>query len=350
MPFIHASCLCLLHSIRGFIFLSLAACVILGGGKNVSAKELRLSTLAMGNSNQFKAFQKAGAEIAAKTDGAVTLKVYPAGISGTGDTLIRKIKLRQMEGGSFTVSEVAQYCPDLNVPSLSFMFNTYEEVDKVFPVLARSFDKALLDNGFVVLGYIETGFAYFMSTKPIATVEDIKQRNIWVQPDDWVAQLELKYFGVTPKTMSIAQATTGLNTGMVDTVVGPFIAAIGLQWFTAVKYIMDVPLVYTYSVILVSKKVFDRLSPEHQTIVKNAFAAQFQEALKKKTREENLAARKVLADKGIQFVRPPESEIQKIIDRMKPSKEAISQKGIMSHGIIGTTLQQVKTLRDDGNG
>ena len=313
-------------------------------------KKLRFSTLAMENSDQFKAFQTAGAEITEKTNGQVKLKVYPAGILGTGETLMRKIKFNQMDGGSFTVSEVAQYCPDLNVPSLSFMFNTYEEFDTVFPVLASSFDQKFLENGFVVLGYIETGFAYFMSTKPIATVEDIKQRNIWVQPDDWVAQLELTYFGVTPKTMSIAQATTGLNTGMVDTVVGPFIAAIGLQWFTAVKYILDVPLVYTYSVILVSKKVFDQLPPDQQTIVKEAFAAQFQEELKKKTREENLAARKVLVDKGIQFVRPPETEVQKIIDRMKPSKEAISQKGIMSDGVIGTTLQQVKALRHNGNG
>ncbi len=295
---------------------------------------LKMSTLALEGSTQDEAFKDAVKEAEEKTAGAVKFKVYYGGAMGTGDTLFRKIKFKQLNGGSFTAGEGSQYCPDLRAPSVAFVFDSYEEVDCLFPRIIGDYEKTLEANGFVLLAVIETGFSYMMSVKPVRNVSDLKSMSVWIPSDDWVGQLEFKQFGVTPKPMSLTQATSGLMTGMIDTIEGPFIGAIGLQWITKVKYVFDVPLLYTYSVLLVSKQSFDKISPEHQAIVKEAFAKYFQKDLRDKTRKDNAEAREAMITKGIEFIQPSAEDMKTFTDKMEVANQEIEATGKFTKGMV----------------
>jgi len=324
-------------------FFTILLIMIFAGTAWAGPVKFKLSTLGMEGSAQMDAFHSAEKEIKEKTGGAVTFKIYPGGGMGTGDTLFRKIKFNQLHGGSFTAGEASQYCQDLRVPSLAFLFDNIGQVDYVLPLLAKNFAKTLEGNGFVLLALVETGFSYIMSIEPIRNVSDLQARSVWLPSDDWVGQLEFKQFGVTPKPMSLSQATTGLMTGMLDTVEGPFIAAVGLQWMTKVKYVLDVPLLYTYSVILVSKKSFDKISPEHQAIVKESFANHFQKDLLDKARKDNTEARETLIAKGIEFIQSDQEDMKTFADRMEVAKKEIEAKGMFTPGIIAKVENMIKT-------
>ncbi len=293
----------------------------------LQAQTLKFSTIAMQGSYQIQAFEKARQEILDRT--GIIIKVYTGGAMGTGDTLFRKIKLRQLDGGSFTASEAAQYCPDLHAPSMALMFDSYAEVDRVLPQLAPGLERQLAEAGYVVLAWVETGFSYLMSTQTISNADEIRQRSVWVPADDWIGPLEFKEFGINTKPMSISQATTGLMTGMVDTVAGPFIAAVGLQWFTKVRYVLDVPLLYSYSVILVAQDRWRQIAPADQKFIKEVFDSHF-EILKERTRAENREARQVLLERGIVFQQPSASDLADLELRMQRAHAKIEARGLMN--------------------
>jgi TRAP-type C4-dicarboxylate transport system substrate-binding protein len=295
---------------------------------------IKLSTLGMEGSSQLKAFHAAEKEIAAKTGGEVIFKIYTGGAMGTGETLFRKIKFKQLDGGSFTAGEASEYCEDLRVPSIAFLLRSEKEVDYIMPILTADFEKKLVGNGYVPLAWVETGFSYMMSTQSITKVSDLQARSVWIPADDWVGQMEFKQFGVTPKPMSLSQATTGLMTGMIDTIEGPFIAAVGLQWINKVKYVFDVPLLYTYSVFLVSKDSFDKISPANQKIVRDTFAKHFQQTLRDQTRKDNADARKVLANKGIKFIKPDAASMKTFEDKMDLAVKEMEAKKVFTPGLI----------------
>ena len=297
--------------------------------------QFKLSTLGMEGSAQMDTFHKAEKEIFEKTGGAVTFKIYPGGAMGTGETLFRKMKFNQLDGGSFTAGEASQYCPDLRVPSLTFLFDSIDQVDYVLPLLAKDFARTFEGNGYILLALVETGFSYIMSVEPVRNVSDLQARSVWLPSDDWVGQLEFKEFNVTPKPMSLPQATTGLMTGMIDTVEGPFIAAVGLQWMTKIKYVLDVPLLYTFSVVLVSKKSFEKISPEHQAIVKESFASHFEKDLLELARKDNAEAREALVKKGVQFLNIQPEAVKTFAERLKVARKEIEAKGVFTPGIIG---------------
>jgi len=307
---------------------------------------LKISTIALEGSTQDKALKEAAGEIAEKTGGAVKIKVYYGGSMGTGDTLFRKLKFKQLDGGSFTVSEASQYCPDLVIPSLSFLFDRYEQVDCVFPRFIETFDKGFEDRGFVLLAVVETGFSYLMSVKPVRNVSDLQAMRVWTPADDWVGQIELEQFGVTPRPMSLSQATSGLMTGLVDTVGGPFIAAVGLQWITKVKYVLDVPLLYTFSVLLVSKHSFDKIEAAHRAIVKQAFARYFQSELRNRTREDNRQARAAMRDQGIEFIVPNEQQIASFTVKLAASKQEIEAAGKLTAGALSEWEAMIRACGD----
>ena len=68
---------------------------------------------------------------------------------------------------------------------------------------------------------------------------------------------------VTPISLSVIDVLTSLQTGLIDTVYASPLGAIALQWFTKVKYMTALPISNATGAIVVSKKTFDRLTPDN---------------------------------------------------------------------------------------
>ena len=107
--------------------------------------------------------------------------------------------------------------------------------------------------------------------------------------------------GISPVPLPLSDVLTGLQTGLIDTVAGPPVAAVALQWFTRTKFFTDLPIVYSYGGIVVSKKAFAQLSEADRKIVRDVMT-RVSALLDKQTRKDNLSAREALAKQGLQFV------------------------------------------------
>lgn len=271
------------------------------------AATLKIATMAPDGTSWMKELRAGADAIKAKTDGRVELKFYPGGVMGDANTVLRKIKIGQLQGGAFTGGEASVITKDAQAYTVPFLFRSQEEVDhvraKVDPLLKEQFRKS----GFELLGISGGGFAYLMSTRELKTRDDLRSAKVWVPQGDAIAEATFKAAGVTPIPLPLSDVYTSLQTGLIDTAANTTAGAIAFQWHTKIKYVADLPVIYTIGELAVDKKAFDALSPEDQKTLSDGIAAAFAQ-LDKQTRADNTSARAALEKEGIKFIAPDEAE------------------------------------------
>jgi TRAP-type C4-dicarboxylate transport system substrate-binding protein len=118
----------------------------------------------------------------------------------------------------------------------------------------------------------------------------------------------------------------GLQTGLVDVVYAPPTGAISLQWFTKVKYLTDVPLVYLAGGIVVRKDTFQLIPTPYQDFIMGS-SQNYLDQLKIVTRNENREAIKVMIKQGVKIVTPSKDQIDEF---KRLSNKAMSHLGKQS--------------------
>jgi TRAP-type C4-dicarboxylate transport system substrate-binding protein len=272
-----------------------------------SAATIKIATVAPDGTAWMKEMRAAGEAIKTKTEGRVEMKFYPGGVMGDDATVLRKMKIGQLQGGAFTGGEASILTKDAQIYSLPFMFRSQEEIDKVRarldPLLKQQFAK----DGYELLGVSGGGFAYRMCTRAIRSRDDLKAAKVWVPQGDKVAELAFKAAGVTPIPLPLSDVYTSLQTGLIDSAANTTSGALAFQWHTKIKHIVDLPLSYVVGEVVVEKKAFDALGAEDQKVVEAEFGAGFAR-LEAINRSDNTAAREALKQQGITFDVPTEAD------------------------------------------
>lgn len=114
--------------------------------------------------------------------------------------------------------------------------------------------------------------------------------------------------GVKAIPLNVPDVLVGLQTGLVDVVYVPPTGAIFLQWFTKIKYMTDVPLLYLAGGIVVKKDIFKQIPQQFQSLVLESFQTHL-EQLKVITRTENREAVKVMMKHGVKVINPSRNQI-----------------------------------------
>ena len=308
------------------------------------AKKLKIATISPDGSSWMQIMRTGAKEIAQQTENKVRIKFYPGGVMGDDSSVLRKIRFGQLQGGVFVSGSLSNVYPDIQIYSLPLTFESFDEVDYVRKYMDAQIKGGMDRNGFVVLGVAEGGFAYLMSKVPVLSLSDLMQQKVWIPDNDAAALETVKAFGVSPIPLSIADVRTGLQTGLINTVAGSAIGAIALQWHTQVKYLTNIPILYISGLLVVDKKAFLKLSPEHQNIVRDVMARSF-EVIDSQNRKENLQALAALKNQGIQFLDPSDETI----DEWKGSAAKVSQRlvksGKLSETMVTTFHNHLDTFR-----
>ncbi|NCT66172.1 MAG: C4-dicarboxylate ABC transporter [Rhodanobacteraceae bacterium] len=273
----------------------------------VQAATIKIATVAPDGTAWMREMRAVGEAIKSKTDGRVEIKYYPGGVMGDDATVLRKIKIGQLQGGAFTGGEASIIARDAQVYSLPFLFRNQAEIDqvraKLDPLLKQQFAKA----GFELVGVSGGGFAYLMSTRDIKNRDDLKAAKVWVPQSDKIAELAFKTAGVTPIPLPLSDVYTSLQTGLIDTAANTPAGAIAFQWHTKLKHMVDLPLSYVVGELVIDKKAFDKLDDADQKVVDQEFAAGFAK-LDKINRDDNAAAREALKQQGMTISEPAPAE------------------------------------------
>jgi len=290
-----------------FLCLGLAAFFVVTAAESAHADSPRyifkVASLAPDGSVWAKRFRDFTNEVIEKSGGEIGFKIYAGGVMGDDRAMYRKMRVGQLNGGGFTMTGIGEVVPDFRVLGIPFLFNSYDEVDRVMEKLMPRFEQEFDEKGLVLLALSEVGFVYTMSTTPITTLAELKQSKAWAPEGDPISQALLETVGVTPIPLSIPDVLTSLQTGLINTTFNSYYGAIVMQWFTRISYITDIPFAYAYGAFILDKKTFSRLPPEYAALMKSAARTHFDKLLSD-TRKSNEEALQVLLKNGISLVKP----------------------------------------------
>jgi TRAP-type C4-dicarboxylate transport system substrate-binding protein len=322
------------------IGLLLLACILFVGPAQGAEKEvvIKLATLAPEGNSWVKMLNALNAEVMKKTDNVVRLKIYAGGVLGDENDMLRKMKIGQIQAAALTSTSLSEIFKEINVLQIPFLFQNYDEVDFILNKMDTYLKKGFEDNGYILLGFSEVGFVYLMSsTIAISGVSDIKKGKVWIQEESRMAKAVFDAAKVTAIPLSIPDVLVGLQTGLVDVVYIPPTGAISLQWFTKVKYLTNVPLAYIAGAIVISKNVFNRLLPAHQTVLLESSRRHLSQ-LKTIARNENQEATRVMMKQGVKVITPSKDQIDEL---RKLSNDAMGR--ISGKAFSRTTVDDVNS-------
>lgn len=251
-------------------------------------------------SNSFNDFTK---EVIEKSNGAIGFKIYPGGVMGDDRAMYRKMRIRQIHGGGFTMTGISEVVPDFRVLGIPFLFNSYDEVDHTRDTLFPLFQKKFEEKNLELLAMSEVGFVYTMSVHPIASLDELRRSKSWTPEGDPISNTFFETIGVSPTPLSIPDVLTSLQTGLINTVFNSFYGSIAMQWFTKTNYISDIPFAYAYGAFVLDRPTFSKLPPQLATLMRQAARKHF-DILLAETRRSNEESLQVLKQNGVHLVTP----------------------------------------------
>jgi TRAP-type C4-dicarboxylate transport system substrate-binding protein len=266
-----------------------------GGSPQVVFK---VATIAPDGSTWMKLMHELDERVRAETGGAVGFRFYPGGQQGSDLDVLRKIRSGQIQGAGLTGVGLGEIEPSLRIMELPFLFRNDDEVLFAHTVLDSTFEARLRARGFRLLGWAEVGSVRFFSQQPVRSAADLKAQKTWLWEGDPLAEMFLEELGVTPVPLNISDVLTALQTGIVDAVYITPYGCLSLQWFTKLKYMVDVPITHAMGAVVLSEEQFGKLAPEQAATVLRIAGDVFGR-LNMATRQQNEEAEAAIVERNI---------------------------------------------------
>jgi len=241
-------------------------------------------------------------ELREQSGGEVGFKFYPNMSMGDEKDVIRKIRLGQLNGAGFTGVGLGEILSELRILELPYMFNDESEFDYAVSALTPYFEQKLAERGYILLGWADVGWVYFLSNQPAVDPQDLKTQKVWSWAGDPLAEAFFAELGKTPIQLSIVDVHMSLQTGLINTVYCSPLAALVMQWFTKVKYISDIPFTNAIGAVMIDQKTFDKLEDEHQKLLLELSRKHLRELLLQ-SRKDNKEAYQYLTDEGLMITK-----------------------------------------------
>jgi TRAP-type C4-dicarboxylate transport system substrate-binding protein len=288
-------------------------CLLLTEASHSQQYTIKFATIAPKGTTWMNVMEEYDAAVRKESGGRMGFKIYAGNVQGDEKQVLRKIKAGLLQSGGFTGVGMGEIAPEVRVLDSPFLIRSYAEADDLYKVFNDEFAKKFDDGGYVLLGWAEVGFVYVFTNTPIEKPDDLKGLKMWTWEGDPIAETAFRVLGISPIPLSIVDVMMSLQTGLINAVYTTPYAAVSLQWFTRVKYMVNVPLADASGAVLISKKYFDIIPPDLQEIlVRNGKL--YMAKLTKLSRQDNEAAIKVLKKQGITITTAAEKDVKQYVD------------------------------------
>lgn len=310
----------------------------------VQAAVLKIATVTPEGSQWMKEMRASALEVKERTEGRVQIKYYGGGVMGNDQKVLSRIRLNSLQGGAFTPSALAGQYGNLNIYGLPMVFDSEEEAAFARGKLDQKLSEGLEEAGWVNFGFAAGGFAILMSNVPVTRFDDLKGKKVWIPEGDAISRRAMESLSLSPVSLPLTDVLMGLETGLIDIVAMSPIGALVLQWHTKVKYITELPLVYTLGFMAVDKRAFDKLSPADQTVVREVMGRTYRN-FDEQNLVDNRGARDALINAGIETVPIDGAEYEKVRSVLMELNRQLGEEGNFSLELYDEMLSYVEEYR-----
>lgn len=249
-----------------------AAAVLAGVGLASEARAadetLKIGTLAPKSSPWGKVFETWTKAVSEKSGGKMELQFFYNGSQGDEDAMVGKIKSGQLDGAAVTAVGLGKiYKPILALQMP--LFTSWSKLDKARDAMKSEFEKGAKDAGFFISGWGDVGLVRTLSKGFAVTVpDDLKgKKPYYIRSDSIQPAIYSVIGGVSGVPLNVPEVLPNLNTGAVNVINAPCLAAEQLQWAGKLDNINDSPSATAIGALVFSQKRMDGLPADLKTIL-----------------------------------------------------------------------------------
>lgn len=232
--------------------------------------------------SQQRQIAKEWAEI---TNGEVILQFMTSDAMGGENGVVKKLKAVRpgqkapIGGAIFTSMGLSEFAPDSNVMTLCapFLFRNQNEVNAVLDEFTPTMQKALDEKGYVVLGWFNIGWAYFFTSEPVSTPDELKKLRLavggLVSPG---LSNAFKSAGYLTQDVPSDKLMQSLSNGTIQGLFTIPMYAYAAQYFKTLDNVVNVPLAPVMVGFIMNKSdwesIPEKYKPELMKSIKRAEA------------------------------------------------------------------------------
>lgn len=257
-----------------------------------------------------------------RTNGKIKITIYPNNALGSPPEVLEQNILGAVDMSLPTQGQLGKYSKKFNCVMLPFIYDNYAHADKVLdgkflPWALPELEQA----GLVFLSNWEWGFRNLTNSKhPVNVPDDVKGLKVRTPPE-LPTQAAMEALGAVVATINFNELQMALKQGVVDGQENPVAVIFSNKLYESQKYLAMTGHNYNTMVHVISKKVWDKLTPEQQAIVKEE-SKKAGDWMRKTVRDAEADQLKQLKEQGMEITYPDKAKFKALMppayDRMKP--------------------------------
>jgi len=256
--------------------------------------------------------------VAAKSGGKIKVNLFLNGSLGSDQAVVSALKGGTIELAVMNSGILASEAKELAIFDFPFLFANEKESDAIVDGPVGKKMHALLEpKGLIGLSYWELGYRQITNSKrAVNKVEDLEGLKLRVIPNpiniDWV-----KALNANPTPMPFPEVYGGLEQKAIDGQENPISVIAANKFWEVQKHIVLSNHQYNPQSVIMSKKVWDSLTPAERKLIDDAAdeAAKTQRAESRAAVAANLD---LLKKNGMTVTQLPPAEVAKLREKMKP--------------------------------
>jgi tripartite ATP-independent transporter DctP family solute receptor len=261
---------------KKFYFLALSAMIavtaslaLAGCNKKENKYILKMSTQLAPDSIMVQGFNKWAESVSEKTNGALTIEVFPSAQLGSDEDVIEQA----IQGANVAVltdgGRMANYVKEIGIVGMPYIADDYAELRKITetPVFEDWVSRLASQDGIRMLSANwYDGPRHFLTTVPVTVPTDLNGQRIRT-PGAPVWAKSVEAMGATPIAMPWNDSYNAIQSKSIDGVEAQHTASYSLHLYELLKYIDKTGHFQLANFVIVGEKWFATLPADLQTLL-----------------------------------------------------------------------------------
>ena len=288
----------------------------------LSAKKIviKMATLAPEGTEWHGLLVELGQRWQKETKGDIRLRIYPGGVVGDERDMIRKMRIGQIQGAAISNEGMTEINPYFSSFYMPLLYQSYDEVDFVRDRLGNDLHQQTEKNGFKLLAMVDVGWAYWFSSEPIFTPEDLRKNKIFIWAGDYKSAQLYEKHGYQPIPLAMTDVLSGLQTGLITSIGFNPMYALSQQLFGIADNMLDMKWGNLTAAIIIDLRTWNRINVDNQNLMME-IANQIGKGFQEKNRYESDKAVGVMQEYGLKVNKISPDQLddwKRLINKMTP--------------------------------
>lgn len=279
--------------------------------------------------------QKLKEVLEAKSNGQFKVATFPNSQLGSDREITQACQNGEL---AFVVQNTApqvNFVPKAAVFDLPNLFPNKKVARGALDKFQKDIEPEYAKAGLIMLGFADQGFRVLSSNKAIKTVDDFKGLKLRTMENKYHVQY-WQCLGANPAPLPFSELYLSLQQGTVTGQENPYEVIVATKFYEVQKYVIDTNHLIHSITIIMSKAIYDGLTPEEQQIVRDA-AREVIVWGREQADKRHADRVEILKKNGVEIIELDEATLKAMQEKAQPVYEAITK-------AVGADL--VKKLQD----